>query len=65
MSSLINLWIILFYPGNTENYLVVIDFNYIQTDFFSVLSYYYLYRDSLVPDYSFVLFYCRPINNSK
>jgi hypothetical protein len=55
----------LFYPGNTEYYLVVIDLNYVQADFFNIFSYYYSRRDSLVLYYFFVLFYYRPINNIK
>jgi hypothetical protein len=65
MSFLVDLWIILFYPGNTEYYLVAIDLNYIQADFFDISSYYYLYRNSLMLYYSFILFYYRPINNTK
>jgi hypothetical protein len=65
MSFLVDLWIILSYLRNTEYYLVVINFNYIQTDFFKVFSYYYLYKNNLVLDYSLVLFYRRPINNNK
>jgi hypothetical protein len=55
----------LFYLGNTEYYLVVINLNYIQADFFNVSSYCYLYKNSFVLYYSFVLFYRRPINNIK
>jgi hypothetical protein len=65
MSFLIDLWIILSYPGNTKYYLVAIDLNYIQVDFFDMSSYYYPYRNSLMSYYSFILFYCRPINNTK
>jgi hypothetical protein len=55
----------LFYLGNIEYYLVVIDLNYIQVDFFDMFSYCYLYRNSLMLYYSLVLFYRRPINNTK
>jgi hypothetical protein len=65
ISFLVDLWIILFYLGNTENYLVVIDLDYIQIDLLGVLFYCYLYRDSLVMDYSFILFYYCFINNNK
>jgi hypothetical protein len=53
------------YPGNTKYYLVTIDFNYIQVDFFDIFSYYYLYKNSLMLYYSFILFYYCPINNIK
>jgi hypothetical protein len=65
MNLLINLWIILFYLGNTENYLVIADLNYIQIDFLGMLFYYYPYKNNLISDYPLVLFYCRPINNNK
>jgi hypothetical protein len=65
ISFLIDLWIILFYLGDTEYYLVAIDFNYIQVDFFDIFSYYYLYKNSFMLYYSFVLFYRRSINNTK
>jgi hypothetical protein len=55
----------LFYPGNTEYHLVAIDLNYIQADFFDISSYYYLYKNSLMLYYSFILFYYYPINNTK
>jgi hypothetical protein len=55
----------LFYLGNTEYHLVVIDLNHIQVDFFDMFSYFYLYRNSLMSYYSLILFYCRPINNTK
>jgi hypothetical protein len=55
----------LFYPGNTEYYLVVIDFNYVQADFFDMFSYYYLYKNNLISYYSFILFYYYSINNIK
>jgi hypothetical protein len=65
MSFLVDLWIILSYPGNTEYHLVVTDLNHIQVDFFDVFSYYYLYRNSLILYYSFILFYYYLINNTK
>jgi hypothetical protein len=65
MSFLVDLWIILSYPGNTEYHLVITDLNYIQADFFDVSSYYYLYKNSLISYYSFILFYYRFINNIK
>jgi hypothetical protein len=65
MSFLVDLWIILFYLGNTEYHLVVINLNYIQANFFNMFSYYYLYKNSLILYYSLILFYCRPINNTK
>jgi hypothetical protein len=65
MSFLVDLWIILSYPGNTEYHLVVIDFNYVQADFFDIFSYCYLYKNSLILYYSFILFYYCPINNTK
>jgi hypothetical protein len=65
MSFLIDLWIILSYLGYTEYYLVAIDFDYIQVNFFDIFSYYYLYRNSFILYYSLILFYYRPINNTK
>jgi hypothetical protein len=65
MSFLIDLWIILFYLRNTEYYLVVANLNYIQADLFDVFSYCYSHKNSLMLYYSFVLFYCCPINNTK
>jgi hypothetical protein len=65
MSFLVNLWIILSYPRNIKYHLVVIDFNYIQVDFFDISSYYYLYKNSFMLYYSLVLFYRCPINNTK
>jgi hypothetical protein len=65
MSFLVDFWIILFYPGNTKYYLVTIDLNYIQVDFFDISSYYYLYKNSLISYYSLILFYYYPINNTK
>jgi hypothetical protein len=65
MSFLVDLWIILFYLGNTEYYLVTINLNYIQVDFFDMFSYYYLYRNNLMLYYSLILFYYYPINNIK
>jgi hypothetical protein len=65
ISFLVDLWIILFYLGNTEYYLVVTNLNYVQVDFFDIFSYYYLYRNSLILYYSFILFYYYPINNIK
>jgi hypothetical protein len=65
MSFLVDLWIMLFYLRNTEYHLVVIDLNYIQVYFFDMSSYYYLYKNSLISYYSFILFYYRPINNIK
>jgi hypothetical protein len=53
------------YLEDTEYYLVVIDFNYIQVDFFNMFSYCYLYKNSFMLYYSFVLFYYCPINNIK
>jgi hypothetical protein len=53
------------YLGNTEYHLVVIDLNYIQADFLDMLSYYYLYKNSLMTYYSLILFYYCPINNTK
>jgi hypothetical protein len=44
---------------------VVSDSNYIQANFFDIFSYYYLHKNNLVLDYSLVLFYRRPINNTK
>jgi hypothetical protein len=65
MSFLVDFWIMLSYLGNTEYHLVIIDFNYVQADFFDMFSYCYLYKNSLILYYSFVLFYRRPINNIK
>jgi hypothetical protein len=65
MSSLIDLWIILSYLGNTKYYLVIVDLDYVQVDFFDIFSYCYLYRNSLILYYSLVLFYRCPINNTK
>jgi hypothetical protein len=65
MSFLVDFWIILSYLGNIEYHLVVIDLNYIYVDLFNIFSYYYLHKNSLITDYSFVLFYCYPINNNK
>jgi hypothetical protein len=65
MSFLVNLWIILFYLGNTEYHLVATNPNYIQANLLDMFSYYYLYRNSLISYYSFVLFYYYPINNTK
>jgi hypothetical protein len=65
ISFLVDFWIMLSYLGNTEYYLVVINLNYIQADFFDIFSYYYLYKNSFVLYYSFVLFYRCPINNIK
>jgi hypothetical protein len=65
MSFLVDLWIILFYLGNTKYYLVAIDLNYIQADLFDMFSYYYLYRNSLISYYSLILFYYYSINNIK
>jgi hypothetical protein len=65
MSFLVDFWIILSYLGNIEYHLVAIDLNYIQADFFDISSYYYLYRNSLVLYYSFILFYYCLINNTK
>jgi hypothetical protein len=48
INFLVDLWIILFYLGNTEYYLVAIDLNYIQADFFDISSYCYLYRNSFI-----------------
>jgi hypothetical protein len=53
------------YPGNTEYHLVVIDLDYVQANLFDMFSYYYLYKNSLMLYYSFVLFYRYPINNIK
>jgi hypothetical protein len=44
MSLLVDLWIILFYLGNTENNLVVINPDHVQIDLFSVFSNYYQYN---------------------
>jgi hypothetical protein len=63
INFLVNLWIILFYLGNTKYHLVVIDLNYIQTDFLNMFSYCYLYKNSFISYYSFVLFYYCLINN--
>ena len=65
MSFLVDLWIILSYLRDTEYYLVAINLNYVQADFFDMFSYYYLYKNSLISYYSLILFYCRPINNTK
>jgi hypothetical protein len=55
----------LFYLGDTEYHLVVIDLNYIQVDFFDIFSYCYLYKNSFISYYPFVLFYYYLINNTK
>jgi hypothetical protein len=65
MSSLVDLWIILFYLRNIEYHLVIVDLNYVQVDLFDMFSYYYLYKNSFIPYYSLVLFYYYPINNIK
>jgi hypothetical protein len=65
MSFLVNLWIILSYLRNTEYHLMVTDPNYIQADFFDIFFYFYPYKNSLMFDYPLVLFYRRPINNTK
>jgi hypothetical protein len=65
MSLLVDLWIMLFYLGDIEYYLVATDPNYIQVDFFDIFYYYYLYKNGLMTYYSLVLFYYYPINNIK
>jgi hypothetical protein len=65
ISFLVDLWIILSYLRNTEYYLIAIDLNYIQADFFDMSSYCYLYKNSLISYYSLILFYYYPINNIK